>query len=308
MSIALVFPGQGSQSVGMQGELAEKYDVVSHTYAEASKILGYDLWEVTQYGPAERLNESTVTQPAMLTAGVAAYRIWASQEISDPVCMAGHSLGEYTALVCAGSLDFEEALALVRERAKLMYDAVAPGIGAMAAIIGLDDHAVIRLCEEASGVGVAEPVNFNSPGQIVIAGHKEAVKRAINRAEDAGARRAIMLKVSVPSHSSLMVDAGVALGAKLADIDILLPKLAVYNATTAQPYDGPEDIREHLARQVHSPVRWVDTVNAIVGNGATQIVECGPGRVLAGLTRRIARELRVDSLDSIAGLDKALRI
>ena len=308
MSIALVFPGQGSQSVGMQRELAEKFEIVSQTYAEASDILGFDLWKMTQHGPAERLNETTVTQPAMLTAGVAAFRVWVSHQVADPVCMAGHSLGEFTALVCAGSIDFEEALALVRKRAMLMNDAVAPGVGAMAAIIGLDDHAVIQLCEEASGVGVAEPVNFNSPGQIVIAGHKEAVKRAINRAEDAGARRAIMLKVSVPSHSSLMVDAGVALGAKLADIDILLPKLAVYNATTAQPYDGPEDIREHLARQVHSPVRWVDTVNAIVGNGATQIVECGPGRVLAGLTRRIARELRVDSLDSIAGLDKALRI
>ena len=306
MSIAMVFPGQGSQSVGMQADLAELYPIVQTTYAEASEVLGYDLWRLTQEGSDERLNETTVTQPAMLTAGVATCRIWQEQNGPEPSCMAGHSLGEYTALVCSDAMDFLDAVALVKRRAELMHAAVPLGVGAMAAIIGLDDDAVMTLCDEASGIGVAEAVNFNSPGQVVIAGHRESVVRAIERAEDAGARRAIMLHVSVPSHSSLMTEAGTALEEPLAATAVSQPRVSVFNATTAEPYTNPDAIRQHLARQVHSPVRWVDTVEAMVATGVTGIIEFGPGRVLAGLTRRIARDVKVGSIDSPANLQKAL--
>lgn len=306
MTIAMVFPGQGSQSQGMQADLAADYKEVQETYAESSDTLGYDLWQLVQNGPSERLAETVVTQPAMLTAGVAAWRVWRSAGGATPSHMAGHSLGEYTALVCAGGVSFGDALSVVKTRSELMQAAVPAGIGAMAAIIGLDDDAVRRACEEASGEGVVEAVNFNSPGQVVIAGHRKAVDQAVTRAEEAGARRAILLPVSVPSHSSLMIEAGEALVSALASADFCTPEIAVFNASDATPYGGADDIRTRLSKQVSSPVHWVDTIGAMLGAGATSVIECGPGRVLTGLVRRINRGTPVASIDSSSGLQKAL--
>ncbi len=304
----MVFPGQGSQSVGMQADLAAEFPVVQQTYAQASAVLGYDLWQLIQEGPAEKLSATLVTQPAMLTAGVAAYRVWQATGGVEPTQMAGHSLGEYTALVCADALGFEEAMKVVMRRAQLMQDAVPSGDGAMAAILGLDDAAVIAACDEASGIGIAEAVNFNSPGQVVVAGHRQALDRVVERAKEAGARRAMMLPVSVPSHSSLMVGAGEALAEALADTAFHTPRITVVAATDATPYGDAEDIRSRLARQVYGPVQWVATVQAIIAAGATSIIECGPGKVLAGLIRRIDKGTPVACIDSNAGLQKALQL
>jgi [acyl-carrier-protein] S-malonyltransferase len=290
----------------MQADLAAAYPVVQNTYAEASDILGYDLWSLVQDGPAEKLGETVVTQPAMLTAGVAAYRVWLAAGGDEPAQVAGHSLGEYSALVAADAVSFDDALKVVIRRSQLMQEAVPGGIGGMAAVLGLDDETIIKVCEEASLIGVAEPVNFNSPGQVVIAGHREAVDRAVERAKEAGARRAIMLPVSVPSHSSLMIGAGEALREALAAADFTAPKLTVVAATDSRPYADGDDIRERLARQVFGAVQWVRTVNAIIENGATQIIECGPGKVLAGLCRRINKDVSTTFIDSIDSLQKSL--
>ena len=307
MSIAMVFPGQGSQSQGMQADLADQYDVVRDTYAEASEILGYDLWSLVQDGPSEKLSETQITQPAMLTAGVAAFRCWQAAGGGEVAQMAGHSLGEYTALVCAGAVEFDAAMKVVKRRAELMQEAVPVGIGAMAALLGLEDETVIELCNEASTIGVAEPVNFNSPGQVVIAGHATAVSQAVEYAKEHGARRAIILPVSVPSHSSLMREAGQSLAEILKSTDFTAPGTTVICAATGQPYTDAENIRNTLSAQVYSPVLWVKTVNALIAGGATQIVECGPGRVLMGLIRRIHRGTSVASIDTQLGLQKALQ-
>ncbi|MDX1507347.1 MAG: ACP S-malonyltransferase [Woeseiaceae bacterium] len=306
MSIAMVFPGQGSQSQGMQADLAADFDVVRDTYAEASDVLGYDLWQLVQDGPAGKLSETTVTQPAMLAAGVAAYRCWQAAGGTTPAAMAGHSLGEYSALVCAGALSFGDAMTVVKRRSELMQEAVPVGIGAMAAVLGLDDEKIVALCEEASTIGIAEPVNFNSPGQVVIAGHATAVSQAVEYAKEHGARRAIVLPVSVPSHSSLMRKAGESLTEALAAADIGSPQVPVYGAASGAPYVDGDDIRARLSMQVYSPVLWVKTVNAMVADGATRIIEAGPGKVLAGLVRRIDRTLGVAAIDSLSGLQKAL--
>lgn len=303
----MVFPGQGSQSQGMQADLAAAYPFVKDIYAESSEILSYDLWQLVQDGPAEKLAETVITQPAMLTAGYAAWRTWLEAGGLKPAHMAGHSLGEYTALVCAGAIDFSDAVRVVKKRSELMQAAVPVGIGAMAAVIGLDDDAVLAVCNEASGIGVAEAVNFNSPGQVVIAGHKEAVEHAVKRAEEAGARMAIILPVSVPSHSSLMIGAGEELAAALADVEFRAPTVPVINATDATPYTDADDMRQRLATQVHRPVQWVNTINAMLESGATTIIECGPGKVLAGLVRRISRGTSTKTIDSMAGLEKALQ-
>ena len=303
----MVFPGQGSQSQGMQADLAEAYPFVKDIYAESSEILGYDLWQLVQDGPAEKLAETVITQPAMLTAGYAAWRAWIEAGGTEPAHMAGHSLGEYTALVCAGAVDFPDAVRIVKKRSELMQAAVPVGIGAMAAVIGLDDDAVLAVCNEASGIGVAEAVNFNSPGQVVIAGHKESVEHAVKRAEEAGARMAVILPVSVPSHSSLMIGAGEELAAALADVEFRAGTVPVINATDATPYTDADDMRQRLATQVHRPVQWVNTINAILESGATTIIECGPGKVLAGLVRRINRGTATKTIDSMAGLEKALQ-
>jgi [acyl-carrier-protein] S-malonyltransferase len=307
VSIAMVFPGQGSQSMGMQADLAATYPFVQEIYAEASEILGYDLWQLVQSGPDEKLAETVVTQPAMLTAGYAAWRVWLEAGGSQPAQMAGHSLGEYTALVCAGAIGFADAVRTVKKRSELMQAAVPVGVGAMAAVIGLDDEAVLAVCEDASGIGVAEAVNFNSPGQVVIAGHKDAVNLAVQRAEEAGARMAIMLPVSVPSHSSLMIGAGEELARTLADVEFRTPGVSVINATDATPYSDADDIRQRLASQVYRPVHWAETVNAMLAAGATSVIECGPGKVLSGLVRRISRRTPVKPIDSMAGLEKALQ-
>jgi len=291
----------------MQSDFAEHFAEVQATYAEASDVLGYDLWQLVQEGPAERLTETVVTQPAMLAAGVAAWRVWRVAGGAEPSHMAGHSLGEYTALVCAGAVSFGNALVVVKRRSELMQEAVPVGTGAMAAIIGLDDEVVCRICEEASGIEVAEAVNFNSPGQVVIAGHREAIDHAIARAEEAGAGRAILLPVSVPSHSSLMIGAGESLAESLAAAGFSTPGITVINATDATAYTDGDDIRTRLSRQVYSPVQWVNTINAMRNDGASRVVECGPGKVLAGLTRRIDRGTPVAAIASLAGLEKALK-
>lgn len=302
----MVFPGQGSQSVGMQADLAAEFQVVEETYSEASEILGYDLWKLVQDGPAEKLSETVVTQPAMLSAGVAAYRVWQAAGGELPSQVAGHSLGEYTALVAAESVSFGDALKVVIRRSELMRDAVPAGVGAMAAIIGLGDEAVIDVCDEASSIGVAEPVNFNSPGQVVIAGHKDAVAHAIERCKAAGARMAMLLPVSVPSHSSLMISAGEALQEALAAAEFKTPAITVIAATDGIAYSDSSDIRSRLSRQVYGPVQWVVTINAIMAGGATSVIECGPGKVLTGLCKRIDRKIPTSFIDSVDSLQKAL--
>jgi [acyl-carrier-protein] S-malonyltransferase len=291
----------------MQAELAAQYPVVRDTYAEADDVLGYDLWLRVQEGSAAQLAETTTTQPAMLAAGVAAFRVWQAAGGAPPAQMAGHSLGEYSALVCAGAIPFADAMAIVKRRAELMQDAVPVGIGAMAAVLGLEEDAVISLCAEASTIGVAEPVNFNSPGQVVIAGHSSAVNQAVEYAKEHGARRAIVLPVSVPSHSSLMRGAGETLLEVLQAADFRTPATTVSCASTGLPYTDPDDIQRRLSAQVYSPVLWVCTVEAMIDRGATHIVECGPGRVLAGLIRRIDKNIRVDMIENLASMDKALQ-
>ena len=307
MSLAMVFPGQGSQSVGMQADIASEFPIVGETYAEASSVLGYDLWAKVQNGPADELGETTVTQPAMLTAGTAAYRVWQASGGPTPVQLAGHSLGEYSALVAAGAISFADAMKVVIRRSQLMSDAVPSGVGGMVAVLGLDDEAVIKACDEASLIGVAEPVNFNTPGQVVIAGHHNALDRAIVILEAAGARRAVKLPVSIPTHSSLMIGAGEALKEDLDKADFKRPELTVIAATDGLAYDDADDIRSRLWRQVFGPVQWVNTVNAMIENGASSIVECGPGKVLAGLCRRIDKKTPVTFIDSLDSLTKALQ-
>ncbi len=307
MTFALVFPGQGSQSVGMQSDLATDFPVVAGTYQEASDILGYDLWALIQQGPSEKLAETVVTQPAMLTAGVAAWRAWIAADGSRPVRMAGHSLGEYSALVCAGAVTFADALRVVVRRAQLMQDAVPAGQGAMAAILGLDDEAIAGVCARTHEHGIVEPVNYNAPGQVVIAGATAAVERAVALAKTEGAKRALLLPVSVPAHSSLLEEAGAALADALGAVRFREPDIAVVAASDAEPYGDAADIRERLARQVHKPVLWVATTRALIAAGARVIVECGPGRVLAGLIRRIDRSVPAAAIDTRDGLAKSLK-
>lgn len=306
MNIAMVFPGQGSQSPGMQVDLAAKHSVVTDSYAEASDILGYDLWQLVKDGTVEQLSATIVTQPAMLTAGYAAWRVWQASGGAAPQIMSGHSLGEYTALVCAGSVSFADALRVVRQRSELMQNAVPVGAGAMAAVLGLDDQDIIDVCAAAAGDGVADAVNFNAPGQVVIAGDVAAIDRAIELAKVRGARRALLLPVSVPAHSALMRGAGEALTEALAKAKFITPAITVVAASDAKPYTSGDDIRSRLSRQVYAPVRWVDTIHAMTAAGATRIIECGPGKVLAGLIRRIDKSLACDTIDSIDSLQKAL--
>jgi [acyl-carrier-protein] S-malonyltransferase len=303
----MVFPGQGSQSVGMQADIADAFPIVAETYAEASAVLGYDLWALVQNGSAEELGETTVTQPAMLTAGTAAYRVWQASGGPTPAQLAGHSLGEYSALVAANAIGFADAMKVVIRRSQLMSDAVPKGVGGMVAVLGLDDAAVIKACDEASLVGIAEPVNFNTPGQVVIAGHHNALDRAIVILEEAGARRAVKLPVSIPTHSSLMITAGKTLKDDLDNADFKQPELTVIAASDAKPYGDADDIRSRLSQQVFGPVQWVKTVNAMIEDGATSIVECGPGKVLAGLCRRIDKKTPVTFIDSLDSLTKALQ-
>ena len=293
MSLAFVFPGQGSQSIGMLGELAVGEPLVQKTFAEASELLGYDLWELVQNGPAEDLNATERTQPAMLAGGVAVWRVWRSRGGRAPTVMSGHSLGEFTALVCADSMDYGTAIDLVRFRGQVMQEAVPVGEGAMAALLGLDDEEVGAACAEAARGEVLEPVNFNAPGQVVIAGTHAAVERGIENARARGAKRAIMLPVSVPSHSTLMRPAAERFRDKLAGIEIRAPLVPEIYTVDVRKHGSPAGIREALVEQLHKPVRWSDTVRAMVAHGVDMLVECGPGKVLTGLNRRIERRKHI---------------
>lgn len=305
-TLALVFPGQGSQSVGMLAELAQTQPQIAETFEGASDVLGYDLWALVQQGPEEQLNQTDRTQPAMLAAGVAVWRAWEARGGAQPAIMAGHSLGEYTALVCAGALEYTDAIALVAERGRCMQHAVPAGTGAMAAILGLDDAAVAAVCTEAAAGEVVAPVNFNSPGQVVIAGHAGAVERAVVAAKAAGAKRAVTLPVSVPSHCALMTPAAEAFAERLAASEIRVPAIPVIQNVDAQPHDAPDAIRENLRRQLYSPVQWVRTVQAMRGLGIARIIEAGPGKVLAGLNRRIDKDMSNETVLDPASLDAAL--
>ena len=298
MKFAFLFPGQGSQSIGMMQGF-DALPMVRDTFVEASAILGQDLWALVTDGPAEQLNLTVNTQPLMLVAGVATYRAWLAQGGRVPDVMAGHSLGEYSALVAAGALTLEAALPLVRLRANAMQSAVAEGVGAMAAILGLDDATVRAVCTEAAQGEVLEAVNFNSPGQVVIAGHKAAVERGMVLAKEKGAKRALPLPVSVPSHCALMRPAAEQLAAALADVAIQAPQIPVLHNADVMTYSNPDQIRDALARQLYSPVRWVETVQAMANDGVTLAAECGPGRVLAGLTKRIDDRVAATALVSM---------
>jgi [acyl-carrier-protein] S-malonyltransferase len=299
MKFALVFPGQGSQAVGMMNAYGDAA-VLRDTFAEASAALGYDLWDIVANGPADTLNQTVHTQPAMLAAGVSVYRLWLAQGGAAPALMAGHSLGEYTALTCAGALAFPDAIRLVRLRAEAMQSAVPEGVGAMAAVLGLDDDTVRTVCAEAAQGEVLAAVNFNSPGQVVIAGHKAAVDRGCALAKERGAKRALPLPVSVPSHCDLMRPAAERLLAAMADMDIKPPAIPVIHNADVASHADPAAIRDALARQLYSPVRWVECMQACANHGVTLIAECGPGKVLAGLNKRI-----LDSVPTLALTDAA---
>ena len=308
MSVAFVFPGQGSQSIGMMNALAKFSPLIEATFAEASAVLGYDLWQRCQEGPLESLNSTECTQPAMLTAGVATYRLWRARGGAAPALMAGHSLGEFTALVAADTLDFKTAVDLVKYRGELMQAAVPPGQGAMAAILGLEDLDVDEACREASQGEVVEAVNFNAPGQVVIAGAAAAVARAIEVATQKGARRALALPISVPAHSSLMQPAAEQLRLRL-ESTVFTPtsKIAVYGVDV-KTHTSADSVRAGLVKQLYTPVYWAATVRTMISAGAKQILECGPGKVLTGLNRRVDknRDLKMTALEDPQALDDAL--
>lgn len=307
---ALVFPGQGSQNVGMLDSLGQVYPLVKQTIDEASSVLGYDLWQVMTEDSDNRINNTEVTQPVLLTAGVAIWRLLQDElVVTRPSFMAGHSLGEYTALVCAEAIAFDDALRLVEQRGKLMQSAVPVGEGAMAAIVGLDDKTVQTVCAQIEPRGSVTPANFNAPGQVVIAGAKEAVETACGQLKEAGARMVKMLAMSVPSHCPLMRSAADELAEALAHIDIVMPKVTVLHNVDASPAKTPKEIRKKLVAQLYSPVRWVDTIRRIADEGINLVYELGPGRVLAGLNKRIDKEVStypiydVDSINKVIDLD-----
>ena len=307
MTFAMVFPGQGSQAVGMMAALAEQESLVTETFAEASAVLGYDLWQLCQQGPEAQLNSTDKTQPAMLAAGVATWRVWRKHGGALPTVMAGHSLGEYTALVCADAIDFKTAIELVRFRGEAMQRAVPSGQGAMAAILGLEDADVVAGCAAAAQGEVVQAANFNSPGQVVIAGQKAAVERAIAVLTEKGAKRALILPVSVPSHTTLMRPAAEQLAAKLNAVTINSPSIPIYTVDLRQHSDAA-GIRQALCEQLVGPVRWTQTIRAILDTGIKTIIECGPGKILTGLNRRIERnkELTMLAVEDAASLQVAL--
>lgn len=308
MTTAFVFPGQGSQSVGMLSQLADSNIEVRATFEAASRVLGYDLWSLVQQGPESELKATERTQPAMLTAGVATWRVWCERGGRVPDVVSGHSLGEFTALVCAGVLQFEDAVDLVRFRGMAMQEAVPQGTGAMAAIMGLSEADIEAACAEAAQGGIVSAANFNSPGQVVIAGDTAAVQRAIEACKARGAKRALPLPVSAPFHCALMLPAGQRLGERLAKITLKPPRIAYRSAVDAQLHSDPDAIRALLVRQASQPVRWTATVQALVDAGARAIVECGPGKVLTGLDRRIVKapDVQCIAIDDDATLQTAL--
>ncbi|MEX2523893.1 MAG: ACP S-malonyltransferase [Gammaproteobacteria bacterium] len=305
-SFAIVFPGQGSQSTGMLAALASEYPVVRETFAEASEILRYDLWKLTREGPEAELNKTTRTQPALLAAGVAVWRCWIGAGGGMPAIMAGHSLGEYTALVCAGVVDFSDAVALVAERGRVMQAAVPDGAGLMAAILGLENEQVETVCAEASEGQTVTVANYNSPGQVVIAGDREAVERAVGLAREMGAKRALPLSVSVPSHCVLMKGAAGEFARTLDAVQFHDGTIPVIQNIDAQARTGADEIRRALVRQLHEPVLWVDTITRMGEKGIGTVIECGPGKVLTGLIRRIDSSMVTISINDPATLQTAL--
>ena len=306
MTVAVVFPGQGSQSVGMLAALAAREAEIRAAFAAASDVLGRDLWQLAQEGPETELNRTEITQPLMLAAGVGVWRAWLSRGGVAPAMLAGHSLGEYTALVCAEALRFEDAVKLVADRARFMQEAVPAGNGAMAALLGVDDAAARNLCAQAAEGEVLAPVNFNSPGQIVIAGTAAAVARAIEQAKSVGAKRAVLLPVSVPSHCALMAPAAARMATRLREVPLSLPKIPVVHNCDVAIAASVDDLRTALVRQVEAPVRWVETVQKIATAGATTVLECGPGAVLTGLNKRIDKQITAFALGEPATFDEAL--
>lgn len=304
--LAFVFPGQGSQSVGMLAELAAAHAEVKAAFDEASQGAGVDLWALSQQGPEERLNSTEHTQPALLAASVAVWRVWNKLGGARPARLAGHSLGEYSALVCAGALSLHDAAALVAERGRLMQAAVPAGTGAMAAILGGDDAQIAQVCEEVAQGQVVAPANYNSPGQLVIAGHAEAVDRALAKLAELGVKKAVKLAVSVPSHCALMREAADRLGERMAALAWQTPSIPVVQNAEAASYASLDDIRGALQRQLYLPVRWTQCVQALAAGGATRIAECGPGKVLAGLVKRIDKSVQARAIGTPAELDAAL--
>lgn len=304
-NLAFVFPGQGSQSVGMLSDLAGAFPEVRQIFREASDILGRDLWQLVSEGPAEELNQTENTQPVMLAAGVATWKVWCSKTDIRPAWMAGHSLGEYSALVCSGAMQFADAVQLVATRGRVMQEAVPAGTGAMAAILGLEDHQVVKVCSDVAGDEIVAAVNFNAPGQVVIAGNTAAVERAMREAKTAGAKRAVKLPVSVPSHCQLMQDAADKLNAQLQEIPLEIPEMTLIHNVDVAAHSAPEVICNALKEQLYKPVRWVDSIKFMEDQGVTQFVECGPGKVLFGLNRRIAKSAEhfaiydTDSLNNV---------
>ncbi len=306
MSQAFVFPGQGSQAVGMMSALAAEYDVVKELYIEASDVLGIDLWAMTQKGPIEQLSQTENTQPALFVAGVAAWRVWQAKGGPTPAMMAGHSLGEYTALACAGAISFTDGVALVRDRGRYMQGAVPEGEGGMAAIIGLDDDAVKQVCANMAGDGVLQAVNFNAPGQVVIAGSAAAIERAAPAMKEAGAKRALPLPVSIPAHSSLMSSASTQLAERLSTIEVKLPEIPVLHNCNVSFANSAAEVSQNLVTQLDSPVRWVESVQKMQANGVDSFVESGPGKVLGGMIKRIARGTSVACIETPESLAAAL--
>jgi [acyl-carrier-protein] S-malonyltransferase len=305
-NIAFVFPGQGSQSIGMLAELGAKHPIVIEAFAQASEVLGYDLWQLVQHDEEGKLNQTHITQPALLTASVALWRLWLQQGGLMPSVLAGHSLGEYSALVCAGALEFTDAVRLVEARGQFMQDSVPSGEGAMAAIIGMDDDAIALACEVSAQGQVVAPVNYNSPGQVVIAGSKAAVERAMVACKEAGAKRALPLPVSVPSHCALMLPAADKLRAMLAGMKVKVPTVSVVQNVDAKVADSAEAIVDNLVAQLHQPVLWSQCVESIAASGVELVVECGPGKVLNGLTKRINKTLQTASINDAASFAATL--
>lgn len=307
-NLAFVFPGQGSQKVGMLAAAHQRFDAVKETFAEASDVLGYDMWDLIQNGEQEALNLTETTQPVLLTSSVALWRAWLARGGAQPAVMAGHSLGEFSALVCAGALTFSDAVTLVKQRGAFMQAAVPVGVGAMAAIIGLDDEAINSICEKTSAGpdGIVAAVNFNSPGQVVIAGHAGTVELAIAALKEAGAKRALPLPVSAPFHTELMKPAGAKLAEAISGIEVSTPAIPVVHNVHAQTETDPEKIAALLVEQISSPVQWTGCVQAMINLGAQQMVECGPGKVLSGLNRRIDSSLAGFSIENPESLDKSL--
>lgn len=305
-NLAFVFPGQGSQKIGMLADLAASYPIVAQTFAEASEVLGYDLWDLVQNGAQEDINLTERTQPLLLAASVAVWRVWQEKNGAKPALVSGHSLGEWSALVCAGVVAFADAVKLVQQRGKFMQEAVPAGQGAMAAIIGLDDALIIEACKNAEQGEVVSAVNFNSPGQVVIAGTAAAVERASALCKEAGAKRALPLPVSAPFHTSLMKPAADRLAEQINATEFKAPQIPVVHNVTAQPEADPQKIKALMIEQIYSAVRWVECVNTMSQSGITTTVECGPGKVLSGLNKRINAELTTLSIEKSEEVDNVL--